>query len=200
MTMKSRIVLLLCLSVAVPLLLRWLELRATVLILPLLEGTSFFAPDMILLLVAGAALALARLVRLDHIGFSYADLRLTRFSPIFLGLPLIPSLLMTQGISVSADYAWLTTSVAEEVVCRGLWFAVVIAVLRLPPGDVRLFSYPVLLSSLFFLVWHIPPVLSWQTLGFIAVGVYKSLSLGILRAHSRSLYPCILVHSIKLIL
>ena len=198
--MKSRILFLLCLSLIVPLLLRWFELRAAMLIAPRLEGTSLFAPDMILLFVAGIALAVGKRLRLSHIGFSWADLRLTRFSPIFLGLPLIPSLLMTQGISFSLDFAWLTTAIAEEIVCRGLWFAVVMAALRLSPGNVRLFSSPVLLSSLFFVVWHIPFDLSWPGMGFVAVGVYKSISLGILRAHSRSLYPCMLVHAVKLLL
>lgn len=83
---------------------------------------------------------------------------------------------------------WGATLGARQVIAR-------ILVLT----GLSLFTPPILrLVSLFFVVWHLPVDLSWPGLGFVMIGVYKALTLGFLRAHSRSLYPCILVHCLKL--
>ena len=195
-----RLLILLVLSLALPPLLRYLEAGISGLIAPWLEGTGLLAPDVALLLIAGCGLLVARCVGLKHLGFSPSDLRLDRYTPLLMLLAVVPSLVATRGITLTPDFAWVTTAVSEEIVSRGLWFAVLMACLRLAPDGVRSAACPVLLSSLFFLVWHVPGDLSWPGAGFVAVGAYKALTLGVLRAHSRSLYPCIAVHCVKLVL
>ena len=198
--MIARILVLSGLSLFIPPLLRLVEMRLAVPLAPLLEGTGLLAPDVVLLMIGALGAIITLVLRRPHIGFSFHSTRLNRYTAGLVLLALLPSIVMSDGLSFTPDFGWLTTAVAEEVICRGLWFGIVVLYLRRESRDTDLLSAPVLLSTLFFVTWHVPADGTWPGLGFVLVGVYKALTLGFLRAHSGSLYLCILVHCAKLAL
>jgi membrane protease YdiL (CAAX protease family) len=190
---------LLVLSVLLPLADQGLELWAGEAVFEALAAWPALAVDAIPLTVAVLGLAAARLAGIRGLGLDPRATRLDGGVLLLFVLAIARSVVMAEGISRGpGGYSFLTTSVAEEVICRGVWLAVVAAVLG--SDSRRLVSAPVLMSALFFAVWHVSPAMGWPGLWVAGGGFFQGLFLSMLRARSGSLYPGVAAHSINLLL
>ena len=195
--MKHRVAYFTVLSIAIPLLLRVIELWLAPIAARILHISGITAADTVLLGVSIIAALVCRSYGISP-GFTTSNLKLDRRTVLLFFLVLLPTIIRAVVTPVDIrGISFITTAFSEELMCRGVWFSLVRK--NVESDKTAVLSYPVLLSSLFFIVWHIPFDLSAPSLFYVIVGIYSSLCLGLLREHSRSLYPGITAHVIKLL-
>lgn len=130
---------------------------------PWLQIYPAIAVDAVPLSVAGLALLIARLMGVQGFGLDPRHTRIDAMTMLLFVLAIAPALVKVQGVSRGpGGYSFITTSVAEEITCRGVWYAV--TALLLKSVSRRIVSYPVLMSAVFFVAWHVPPVPGWAGL------------------------------------
>jgi len=196
--MHKKVAFYIALSCIIPIILRFLELFLTPFAAGLFGISAIMAADNMLLGISIIAVLIGKIYHIKP-GFTVLNINIDVRTGLLFILVLLPSIVMAARVSISPDkFSFISTAISEELMCRGVWFSFMQKTFK--KSDTTFLSYPVLLSSLFFVIWHVPFDLTVPSLFFILVGIYSSLCLGYLREHSQSLYPGMAAHMMKLLM
>jgi len=197
-TMHKKVAFYVALSCVIPVILRFLELFLTPFASRLFGISAIMAADGILLGISVIAVLICIKYHIQ-LGFSVRNINVDFRTALLFILALLPAIIMATRVSFLPDrFSFISTSISEELMCRGVWFSFMQKTFK--KSDTTLLSYPVLLSSFFFVIWHVPFDLTAPSLFFVIAGIYSSLCLGYLREHSQSLYPGMAAHMLKLLI